>query len=299
MALVRSLLFFLIATLGANAVVFACSLSEEDMVELRRYVRSKCEGDLVVSEEVFGFTTLDEEIREASTLGGNLAVAANQKLMIRELPESKRNFSRFGALGGKLHMASIVNAGCTTVKFDKEFSDLVKMDLPDQMEAMNIGGKSVCKSAEKKLEEFHETQFSGECTSGGVVAYPARKVAYTVSRAPASNGKGGLKANIRSTGDPTANDDTRRPISVNMKDMQITYTLPFVGNDGKLLVVTPDQKASVENQIKGNLEEFIQMHDCCTTGVKSDEEKKICNRFNIKYVPKKAKDGTPSSGISN
>ena len=292
MALMKSFLILILITLTGEAVSYACSLTEDDMVELRRYVRSKCENDLVVSEEVFGFGDLEGAIREASTLGGNLAVYTNQILTGHKPPESKREFSRLGAFGGRLHMASIVSSGGCHIKFDKSVEELVKMDLPDQMQAMNIDGKSICNSAEKKLKEFQETQFSGECSNGGVVAFPEKKVSYRLSRAPAG---GPLKAHIRSTGDPTAAEETRRPISVDMGNMQITYSLPFVGKDGKLLTVSDTQKTSVEDQIRSNLEEFIQMHDCCTIGPKSEDEKKICNRYNLKYTPKKATEKSPTN----
>ncbi|MDZ4661554.1 MAG: hypothetical protein SGJ18_08030 [Pseudomonadota bacterium] len=286
MALVKLLFIPLIISFGLETLSYACSLTEEDMVELRRYMRSKCESDLVVSEELFGFPDLEGAIREASTLGGNLGAAANNVVMVRKLPESRREFSRLGAFGGRLHMASIVSAGCTKVKFNKDLGDLVKMELPDQMEALNIGGKSICNSAEKKLTEFREPEFTGECSNESVLAYPEKKIEINFSRNPA-------QATFKSKGDPTAAGETRRPITVDYKNMRIIYSLPFVDPNGKLLEVSAAQKNSVEEQIRSNLEEFIQMHDCCTVGPKSPEEKKICSRFNLKYVTQKAKNKSP------
>lgn len=286
MALKRSLLFLLIS-LCFNADVFACNLTEEDLVELRLYVISKCESNLIVTEELFGFPENETEIRGSSMLGGNLGAFVNSKIMGAIPPESQRNFSRYGTQGAKLFTASVAGP-CTRVKFNKDLENLVAMEVPDQMESLK--STPMCRLAEKKLQEFQLTEFTGQCSGDSVVIYPAKKLEYRFKRTPAS-----VRLDIRSKGDPTAFGPTQRPIKVDLKKNTIEWGLPFMGDDGNLLKLSSEQMASVENQINENLEEFVQMSDCCTHQNKTKAEEKICKKYNLKYEPQKKSSGSSNS----
>ncbi len=281
-------ILFLIAQVFYGPASFAsCGLKDNDLVELKNSVACQCGNSLKTCEDLFSFNS-EKESSAASQAGGAIGAFLNAKMANSEIILSRREVGAQSSAGASRYIASIVS-DCSSLETNDEMKKFLAAELPDQQSLLS--NDLTCGQTTGLLKKLRFTEFTGQCTSDGVLASPKDELVFRVSNPEENSSVRSIS--IKSKGDPTADSGTKRPFTaiIDGDDIKVMYSLPFVDSNANRISPSSEEVESVKNQITENIKDFVQMRECCVSHNQSPDEQKVCSRYQIQYVPEKSRDG--------